>query len=293
LVGGWYDIFLPEQVADFEALRAAGRVARLTIGPWTHASPAGMAAALRDGLEWLDTHLSGRPSSRPDPVRIFVMGSRRWVDLPSWPPPADVQRWHLHAGGRLAPDLPFPSAPDRYRFDPADPTPSVGGPSLDGRSAGRKNQRRREARGDVLIYTSDPMLEDVTVAGPITAELHVRSSLEHTDFVVRLCDVSPKGRSENLSDGVVRLGSGPGDGTSVGADDGSMRVRIAMWPTAHTFGRGHRIRIQVSSGAHPLFARNLGTSDPLAGATTWRAAEQEVLHDPEHLTRIDLPISSL
>jgi uncharacterized protein len=286
LVGGWYDIFLPYQVADYEALVAAGRVARLTIGPWTHASPGGMAAALRDGLDWLDTHLGGRAPSRRDPVRIFVMGARRWVDLPSWPPAADVQRWHLHAGDRLAPGPPQPSPPDRYRFDPADPTPSVGGASLDGRSAGRKDQRAREDRADVLTYTSEPMAQDVTVVGPLTARLHVRSSLEHTDFVVRLCDVSPKGRSNNISDGVLRLDGG----ADHRAPDGSVALRIAMWPTAYAFRTGHRIRLQVSSGAHPLFARNPGTGEPIASAVALRAAEQEILHDPEHPSGIDLPI---
>ena len=299
LVGGWYDVFLPAQLRDYEALVAAGREARFTIGAWTHASPGGMAAAVRDGLEWFDTNLGGKPPARRQPVRLFIMGSRRWVDLPAWPPPADVQRWHLHAGGRLAPEAPSPSAPDRYRFDPADPTPSVGGPSLDAMRAGRKDQRRREQRSDVLTYTSDELAADLTVAGPVTAELHVRSSLEHTDFVVRLCDVSPKGRSTNLSDGIVRLRPPGGDSTDGDSTDGdstgggSRRVRISMWPTANTFRAGHRLRLQVSSGAHPLFARNSGTGEALATATALRPADQMVFHDPDHLSAVELPVTTL
>jgi len=285
LVGGWYDIFLPGQLADFLALRAAGRPVRLTIGPWTHASPGGMAESVRDGLDWFDEHLRGWPSRRAAPVRVFVMGSRRWVDLEEWPPPAEAQRWHLHGGGELSLSESPASPPDRYRYDPADPTPGIGGPSLDWRNAGRRDQRRREMRPDVLTYTSSPLGADLTIAGPLRADLHLRSSLEHTDFFVCLCDVSPKGRSTNLSAGIARLRPGSVDR----APDGSFRLRIAMWPTANTFRRGHRIRLQVSSGAHPLFVRNTGSGEPLARATTLRVADQEVLHDPEHPSAVELP----
>jgi hypothetical protein len=294
LLGGWYDIFLPKQVADFEALIAAGRTARLTIGPWTHASPGGMAAAVRDGLDWFDTHLldgnarlQKRGPSRRGPVRLYVMGTRRWVEVPTWPPPADSRRWHLHPGGRLDEAAADASAPDRYRYDPSDPTPACGGASLENGSAGPKDQHRREQRADVLTYTSDRCVGPLTVMGPVTADLHLRSSLEHTDVFVRLCDVSPKGRSTNVSDGIVRLRPGDVERQS----DGSFRLGIAMWPTANTFLPGHRVRLQVSGGAHPLFARNPGSGEPIATATTLRAADHEVLHDPDHPSAVVLPVS--
>jgi len=289
LVGGWYDLFLPWQVADYQTLQAAGRTARLTIGPWTHASRAGMAAAMRDGLDWFDTHLGGWPPARQAAVRLFVMGSRRWVDLSVWPPPADTERWHLHAGGRLDPAPAAASRPDRYRYDPTDPTPGVGGAALNGKSAGAQDQRAREERPDVLTYTSDAMVEDMTVAGPLAVQLWVRSSLDYTDLFVRLCDVSPEGRSTNLADGFIRLGSGDIDRGA----DGSFHVRVAMSPTANTFRVNHRVRLQVSSGAHPLLARNPGTGEPLATAVTLRPADQEVLHDPDHPSAIELPISRI
>ena len=289
LVGGWYDMFLPWQIADYEALQAAGRTARLTIGPWTHAAPAGLGMAVRDGIDWFDTHLAGRPPTRPSGVRLFVMGSRRWVDLPAWPPVAEAQRWHLHGGGRLDRAAPAASPPDRYRYDPDRPTPGPGGPSLDPRNAGPKDQRRREERSDVLTYTSEPMTEDMTVAGPLAADLWVRSSLDHADWFVRLCDVSPKGRSVNLADGILRLR--PDDVEREA--DGSSHLHIGMWPTANTFRAGHRVRLQVSSGAHPLFARNLGSGEPLATAVNAEASEHAVLHDPDHPSAIELPVSRI
>ncbi len=287
LVGGWYDLFLPGQIADYRALRDAGREVRLCVGPWSHVSPGGLAASLRDGLEWFDIHVAGQTGrGRRHPVRVFVMGSRRWVELDDWPPPTVPQPWYLHPEGGLGPHPPVASSPDRYRYDPADPTPGIGGPSLLGGNAGPKDQRRREARSDVLTYTSDPLAGDLTVIGPVRTDLHLRSSLEHTDFFVRLCDVTPQGRSKNLCDGIVRLG--PTDVTR--ARDGSFFLRVDLWPTANTFRRGHRVRLQVSSGAHPLFARNTGSGDRLADATRLCPADQEVLHDPAHPSALVLPV---
>jgi putative CocE/NonD family hydrolase len=287
-LAGWYDIFLPAQVNDFLAMRAHGREARMTIGPWTHTSPGGLGTSIREALAWFDSQ-RGTARAVPPGVRLFVMGSRRWVEVPDWPPPADVQRWHLHANGELSTAPPVKSAPDRFRFDPTDPTPGIGGPSLDFRNAGRKNQARREQRRDVVTYTSAPMEQDMTVAGPLTADVWFRSSREHTDLSLRLCVVSSKGRSDNLSDGYLRLRP-----EEVAAEaDGTRHVRADMWPTAVTFRRGERVRLQVASSAHPLFARNLGTGDPIGQGQATKTADQEVFHDPEHPSAIELPVSRI
>jgi putative CocE/NonD family hydrolase len=253
-------------------------------------SPGVIAASLRDALKLFDDRLSdsgGGPGQNP--VRLFVMGARRWVELADWPPPLEEQPWYLGAAGKLQRSPSAAGRPDRYRYDPADPTPGIGGPSLSWSNAGPKDQRRREERADVLTYTSETLGRDLTVIGPLSVCLHVRSTLEHTDFFVRLCDVSPKGRSKNLSDGIVRLR--PGDVTK--SADGSMLIRIDMWPTANTFKRGHRVRLQVSSGAHPLFIRNTGTGEPLASATSLSRADQEILHDADHPSCVVLPVSLL
>jgi putative CocE/NonD family hydrolase len=286
LVGGWYDLFLPSQVEDFVALRSAGRSCRITIGPWAHVSPGGLATFVRDGLDWFEHHLQNSTTAAATPVRLYVMGARRWLEFEEWPPPAEQQNWYLHAGGRLATDMPSDSEPDRYRYDPSDPTPAVGGPSLEGAASGPKDQRPRESRSDVLTYTSEAMIRSLTVVGPLKARIHLRSTLLHTDLFVRLCVVSQSGRSKNLADGIVRIQ--PGSRAISG--DGSVCAEVAMWPTASTFKVGQRVRLQVSSGAHPLFARNSGTGEPIATATELRVADQEILHDPDHPSRIELPV---
>jgi uncharacterized protein len=124
------------------------------------------------------------------------------------------------------------------------------------------------------------------VIGPVSAELFVRSSLEHTDFFVRLCDVKPSGRSLNVCDGILRLSPG----RPAHQEDGCRRICVELWPTAYRFKRGHRLRVQVASCAFVRFARNLGTGEPLATATTMREAQQQVYHDPDHPSAIILPV---
>jgi hypothetical protein len=290
LVGGWYDIFLPSQLDDYQALRAANRTVRLTIGPWHHSSPGNIATSIRDGLEWFAGHLSQGTSEPPRPiVRLYVMGARRWVEFPAWPPPSNEQLWYLGPRGLLSRAPAVDSPPDRYRFDPADPTPGIGGPSLIWHEAGAKDQKNRESRPDVLTYTSEVLTDDLTVIGPLSAELHVRTTHDDCDFFVRLCDVSPRDQSRNLSDGIVHLKSDP----LARAADGSRRIQIRMWPTANRFLRGHRLRLQVSSAAHPLFARNTGSGEPLLRSTTLRPNDVEIFHDPTRRSFVTLPVTSL
>ncbi|RKN50679.1 CocE/NonD family hydrolase [Micromonospora endolithica] len=286
LVGGWHDIFLPAQLRDYAALRAAGARPRLTVGPWTHGSPGLFVAALREGLDHLDTHLAGTPARRVAPVRVHV-GGGGWRDLPDWPPPHTPTRWHLRGGGELSTAGAVASPPDRFWYDPADPTPSLGGPLLVAQRAGPVDNRAVEARPDVVVWTGAPLREAIEVIGPAHAEIHVRSELSHLDVFVRLCDVDRRGRSWNVCDGLVRVT--PGRFPSA---DGVVRVPVELWPVAHRFRRGHRLRVQVSGGAHPRYARNPGTGEPLGAAVTLRAGWREILHDPDRPSVVVLPVVS-
>ncbi|WP_431936918.1 CocE/NonD family hydrolase [Micromonospora sp. RP3T] len=292
MVSGWQDIFLPAQLDDYARLRAAGVRPRLTVGPWTHGSPGLLVAALREGLDWFDEHLAGRPASpgaeaARAPVRVHVGGvGGGWRDLPDWPPPGTPTRWHLRPGGGLSPAPPVGGPPDRIRYDPADPTPSLGGPLLVAQRAGAVDNRPVESRPDVLTYTGEPLDDPVEVIGPVHAEIHLRSELSYLDVFVRLCDVDRRGRSWNVCDGLVRVEPGR---FSTGVS-GVVRVPVTLWPTAYRFAPGHRLRLQVSGGAHPRWARNPGTGEPLGTAVTLRAGWREVVHDPEHPSVLLLPV---
>jgi putative CocE/NonD family hydrolase len=279
-IGGWYDIFLPGQLRDFRALQDAGRPARLTVGPWAHIAFDG--TPLRETMEFGLACARGTPPPSRPPVRLFVMGEDAWRDFDGWPPSGyPPQRLHLQPGGVLSAEPPGTSGPDRYRYDPADPTPAAGGVRMGrGRMCGRVDNTRLEARPDVLTYTTAPLGADTEVVGDVSAEVWFRSSLAHADVFVRLCDVDPRGRSWNVCDGLV----------SLSAADEISRASVRLWPTAYRFKAGHRIRVQVSSGAFPRYARNTGTGDPHPTATVLRAADQAVHHDPAHPSAIILPV---
>jgi hypothetical protein len=214
-------------------------------------------------------------------VRLYVMGEDAWHDFDSWPPRGYApQRFHLRSGGTLSTEPADESAPDGYRYDPADPTPAAGGARMTRRDNGRVDNTALEARPDVLTYTTGPLDESVEIIGEVSAEIWFRSSLSHADVFVRLCDVDARGRSYNVCDGLVSLS---------GADE-ITRADVVLWPTAHRFQPGHRIRVQVSSGAFPRYARNPGTGEPHATATDLRAADQSVHHDPAHPSAIILPV---
>lgn len=287
LVAGWYDIFLQGQLADYAALRAAGHTPYLTIGPWTHMDQQGMIAAVREGLDWFAANLKGEAGAiRPLPVRVYLQEADQWLDYEAWPPPAQEAPFYLQALGQLATtEPPAGSTPDQYRYDPADPTPNLGGALLS-IEAGREDNRPLEGRPDVLTYTTEPLSEPLTVIGPVRLRLFVGSSLEHTDFYGRLCDVGEDGRSLNVCDGLFRVQPGRGEPQP----DGSLLVEVDMTATAYRFLPGHRLRLQVSSGAHPRLSRNLGTGDPVMHGTAMRIAHQTIYHDSNHPSALILPL---
>jgi putative CocE/NonD family hydrolase len=258
LVGGWQDLFIAQTLEQYRALAGRGVPTRLIVGPWTHFDIAGKAGpAVVESLAWLDRYAgTGRAGPAPDApdssVRIWVGGESAgdWRETTGWPPPGPAeQRWYLGPQGALGTAEPA-ADPDsvRFRYDPAEPTPSVGGALL-AMSAGTRDNRAVEQRTDVLVFSSEPLSEPIEIIGEVAVELSVTRDNPYADLFVRLCDVDPRGRSLNLCDGIVRLTE---------QNPLSCTVRISLSGAAHRFGPGHRIRLQVSGGAHPRFARNPG-----------------------------------
>ncbi|HUA20872.1 MAG TPA: CocE/NonD family hydrolase [Bryobacteraceae bacterium] len=290
MTSGWHDIFLPWQLKDFVHAQLAGRDVRITIGPWMHAALPGFAESLRQSMGLFRQRFGippresdqDRPGSR---VRLFLQGANEWREYPSWPIPNGVARtYFLQAGGILASSAPASEGRSTFDYDPADPTPSFFGPTIRGRS-GCGEMTELERRPDVLIFSTGPLEADLDVIGPVSAEIFLRSSTEHTDLYLCLCDVTPASRSSNVCDGYVRLRPGMPPGSP---DDGARQVHVEFWPTAYRFCRGHRVRIIVASGAHPRYTRNFGNGDPLGDARAMVVAHQEILHGPKHPSALNL-----
>ncbi|GAA4549391.1 CocE/NonD family hydrolase [Pseudonocardia xishanensis] len=282
MVTGWWDLFVAAQMRDFRALRESGVDARIVVGPWLHGAVDELREILRTDIPFLDHHLRGGPAPDGARVRLFLQQAEQWLEFEEWPPPATP---HVLDLGELAGT---PSS--TFVFDPADPTPAIGGPLLQ-KPAEQADQRPVETRPDVLVFTGPALATDLDVVGPVSATVHVRPSLEHADVYVRVCDVGERGVSRNVVDGIRRLDPRTVPAKDVTVDaDGVYAVEIELFPTAYRFRAGHRIRVQVAGGAFPRFARNTGTADPLGTATTGLRCTTEVLHSAEYPSSVTLPV---
>jgi uncharacterized protein len=316
-IGCWFDIFLADTIANYQGMRAQGIPSKLLIGPWIHgrmSNPVGernvgfgSQASLIDmridlgnlQLRWFDHWLKGRDTGMPQeaPITLFVMGANVWRDEWEWPLARAVPTpWYLHENGGLSPEVPGAQSADHYDYDPVDPVPTVGGATLimtPEYPAGPRDQRRIEARPDLLVYTSDPLPSDIEVTGPITVHLWAVSSASDTDFVVRLTDVEPDGRSFNLTDGIVRAryrNFAQGEPASLIEPGRAYEYVIDLWATSNVFLAGHRIRLHVTSSSFPRWDRNLNTGLPTADDIGPRVAHQTILHDTDHPSHIILPL---
>ena len=284
LQDGRYDAALDQTLAQYGALRAARCDVSLLVGPWSHSSAFskdGLVRVSRGALAWMTERLATEPAAGDEPrapVRVHVGGADQWRDLEAWPPHDGSRPWNLTGGGRISQE-PGDGSSSSFRYDPADPTPSVGG-QLTTPQAGPQDNRAIEARPDVLVFTSEPLQVPLDVLGPVRAELHLRASTGYAHVFARLCDVDTEGRSRNVTDGILRLASG---------DSGPQTVTVPMSSIAHQFAPGHRLRLQVSGGAHPRFARSTGTGEPLATATRLVATDIEVYHGQARPSALLLP----
>ncbi len=270
LMAGWQDLFLEGQLRDYSALSEEGVPVRLVVGDWAHGAPETTVIGVREALRAFDGGVGHGRAGRGG-VRVEVSGGGGWQDLESWPPESSVREWELTDDGGLAAPL-GATRPGTlgYRYDPADPTPDGGGRTLNPFGAGRRDQRVRERRDDVLVFTGDPLTEPLTAIGDVGIALTLASTNPRADVFVRLCEVDAKGRSRAITDGYRRLPAEvvPGE---------PRRVTLALAPIAHRFARGSRLRVQVSSGAHPLHLRNPGTDDPVRDHSRLVPSDQ-ILH---------------
>ena len=259
LLSGWQDIFLRQTFEQYARLRERGAEVSMTIGPWVHLDIAGDALGImtREGLALLDEKLAGRPAARPSPVRVFVTsagkGTGEWRELPDWPPAGKKLTLSLRPGV-LDAEKSTSGAPDSsFTYDPADPTPTVGGPLIEA-GGGYVDDSSLAERSDVLAYTGAELDADVTVMGSVRVRLAHSTRHADADLFVRLSEVDADGHSHNVTETYLRL---PGD-------RGDAPVEVELLPTAHRFSRGNKIRLLIAGGSFPHYARNPGTgANPL------------------------------
>jgi putative CocE/NonD family hydrolase len=321
IVGGWYDLFLSGTLENYRRMRAeaaterARSQTRLLVGPWAHGSTYGaypdhgfaeFGDEARIDLAQMQTafyreQLLGAGEEPATPVRIFVMGENRWRDETTWPlSRAREQSWFLRGDGVLSTEPPGAEASDTYNYDPADPAPTIGGPtSLPARflrtNSGPLDQRPLEGRPDVLVYSSVPLAEPLEVTGPLSLVLHAASSAPDTDFIAKLCDVAPDGFSRILAEGVLRTRFAEDrQRPTLREPDRPYEYTIDLVATSNTFLPGHRIRLLVTSSSFPRFDRNANTGNALGADRheDLREARQTIFHDDARASHLRLPVVS-
>ncbi len=317
---GWYDALLNGTLANFAGLRSraaserARRNQRLIVGPWTHARPTTASTRIGDvsyrpdaGLDSFElmvrwfSHWT-RPGQTADfeqpPVRLFVMGENRWRDEWEWPlTRARPTEYFLSSrgrantqdgDGRLAPMPPEGAPVDTFTYDPTNPVLTGASGAY---SRAPTDQRQIEARPDVLVYSSEPLLEAIEVTGPVTLELWIASSARDTDFTGRLVDVFPDGTARALTDGILRARYRGGKTNTELLDPGvPTRLTIELGATSNLFRVGHRIRLEVSSSNFPRFDRNPNTGAPFGSTAELMSARQTVFHERDRPSRLILPV---
>ncbi|HHV57027.1 MAG TPA: CocE/NonD family hydrolase [Firmicutes bacterium] len=310
IISGWYD---DDGQGTSEAWDMVNKYRRgnqrLILGPWYH-----QANTTRDihniafgdnairydldvlYLRWFDRFLKGIENEveKEPRVQYYLVGADEWRNADAWPP-AEVKltKLYLRAGGKLSFTAPpTQERPDTYTFDPSDPAPHLIDVSENELSV-PENYKEVEKRADVLTYTTEPLAEDVTVAGDLFACLYAASSARDTDWVIRVTDVDDQGNSIRVSDGILRARYRHGFDCPKLLTPGQVEeYRLRLTRVGYVFKEGHRIRVQVTSGAQNLAFPNTNTGDDPAADAESVVANQTVLHEPDYPSHVELPLLS-
>jgi hypothetical protein len=324
-VAGWFDaedFYGPMSIYyTLEKLHPQNR-SILAVGPWLHggwnSSPGDQLGAIRFGaptsrhfqtvvqFPFFQCHLKDLCSTSLAEATVFETGGNTWRTHDSWPPRSAVERrLYFHENGRLSFDPPAAAGFDEYVHDPSKPVPfSAEIRTTQGHLWMIEDQRFAATRPDVLVYESEPLTEDVTIAGPILANLHASTSGTDVDWVVKLIDVLP-GDTPNEDPNAAGPPLGHFQMLLAGevfrakyresyerpvpmVPDQPTHIEFDLRDRYHTFRRGHRIMVQVQSSWFPVIDRNPGTFTDIyhARPSDYRRTTQRVYRSPREASHL-------
>ena len=285
---GWYDLYTRGNIEAYMGIRKHGDPAirdkqLLVIGPWTHSGFLGAMSTKVGDLQYPDNMKYDIPKIADyfqecfygkdrnffdgPRVRYYVMGDvddpdapgNTWRQADDWPVPADPTPFYLHADGALGTDKPGGADSLSFKDDPFDPVPTLGSREH-GQQRHPVDLRPIEKRDDMLVFTTPPLEQPLEITGHITAKLYFKTDVVDTDFVVRLSDVYPDGRSMLVTDGIARAQRRESLSERVLLEPGEpYDIDVEVWPTSIIFNKGHRIRVSVSGTNFPRFDANSHT----------------------------------
>ncbi len=258
-------------------------------------------------LDWFDHWVKGIDNGVTElpKVHYYVMGLGEWRSADTWPVPGMTPTpYYLSSAGNarsregdgtLSLSTPAREGRDTFVYDPATPFPSRGGTiCCTGNPddvAGIFDQSDLELRDDLLVYTSPPLEDGVTIAGSVKAVLYISSDVRDTDFTAKLMDVDSEGRSWNIVNGILRVRYREGFDKPTRLERGEVyRIEVPLKATAHHFRPGHRIRLDISSSDFPMYDRNLNTGGDNFSETSFVTATNVVRHGGRYASHVLLPV---
>jgi hypothetical protein len=320
-VGGWFDA--EDLYGALKTYRAVekqnpGIFNVIVMGPWAHGQWAGRGIGLGGvtfgsdtsaffqkemELPFFNHFLKGKGENKQPEAYMFETGVNKWRQFDHWPPRETARkRLYFHADGRLGFDPPKEDGHDSYVSDPADPVPYTKAKSIGmTREYMTDDQRFATKRKDVLSYQTDVLPEDVTLAGPLLADLRVATSGTDSDWVVKLIDVFPDDAEGNMAGYQMMVRSEVIRGRFRNSyekpepfvADQPTKVPLELQDTLHTFKKGHRIMFQVCSTWFPLVDRNPQKYVPNifhADEKDFIRATQRVYRSPEQPTSVQVGV---
>ncbi len=317
--GGWHDIFTEGAINGFTGLQHNGANGargkqKLLMGPWTHGTwgerkqgeltfPANSTRLdFTEILRWFNYWLQGVDDGimNEPAVQYYVMGAietgapgNEWRTANDWPVLSQATSFYFHSDGNLTTNSPSASNTSlSYVHDPKQPAPTIGGRNLL-MEAGPYDQRNTENRSDVLLFTTPVLEQPLEVIGKIKVKLWASSSAIDTDFMAKLTDVYPDGRSMLVCDGAVRMRYRNSFAREEFMTPGEVyECEIDLWTTAMNFNTGHRLRVAISSSNAPRFDPNPNTGAPLRGDSTTLVATNAIHVDARYPSQIILPVTN-
>ncbi|NOG54324.1 MAG: CocE/NonD family hydrolase [Planctomycetes bacterium] len=314
IIGGWYDYTPASVIRAYNDLitRSDPQVRtdhRLVMGPWVHSGidekkqgqlryRKAAGSAEKAAIAWFDYWLRGvGPGITEPPVRWFDMGTKAWQQIDTWPGSNSQQTvLYLHEDGSLSEQAPIEAvSSSEMPYDPSRPSPSVGGAVgyglLKWKKEGPYDQRDGvEGRADVLTFTTEPLSQDLTIAGPVSAAIYLSSDRPDTDVMVRLTDVYPDGRSMLILDAARRARFRINFDAEQLLEPGVVyEIPVNLQDTGITIPVGHRIRIDVSSSNNSRYFANPNDGGPLYKKNAELfIANNVVYHEQDHPSRLIL-----
>ena len=290
-IAGWYDIFLYSQLKDFERLVSTSPASKMVIGPWAH-GPFGAKIDIgkNNNVIWafekmkpfLKSQIERYKKDSSARYTLFIIHRNQWNECENWPPEkTEMTNFYLGEKGTLSREKEKSGKTLSYVYEPQNPMPSYGGTSL-GNKVGPAWQKKNENRKDCLLFQTEILPKPLTLLGPLSAKICVKSSAPKTNFILLLQDVYPDGKILNIQEG----------GCPVHFKDNNeeAQVDVNIWATGYELRKGHRLRLVVTSSWFPRFNRSSNTKVNQAEATKLVKAEQILVCGGARASFLRLPI---